>query len=153
MRPGLQLRAPTLAVKILLEQDPPEITFGTAGDFGIVARDLVADDQTACRVLAQGFRDKAHGPRSFIAPSAALPGTGNLVLLDPFVALSYDMSPIAPEDLPVSIVAEDGRCPDGLWNLVHHRWTHTIHPALDAWQSGDEFEFVEPPVSISVPAD
>jgi hypothetical protein len=144
---ALLLRASIWAVKILLEEDPLEVTFDTATDLGITPVDLVSDDQSACRALAQSFREDDAGPRAFVAPSAALPGTRNLVLLDPFVALSYELSPVAPEDLPVAMVAQDGRCPEGLWNLVHYRGTPTIHSALDAWQSEDEFEFVEPPVS------
>lgn len=145
---ALLLRTPLWAVKILLEEDPFDVTFDTASDVGITAEDLVSDDHSACRALAQRFRQDAGGPRAFVAPSAALPGTRNLVLLDPFVALSYELSPVAPEDLPVAMVAQDGRCPDGLWNLVHYRGTPTIHPALDAWQSGEVFELVEPPVSF-----
>jgi hypothetical protein len=145
---ALLLRTPLWAVKVLLDEDPLEVTFGAAEDLGILPEDLVSDEQNACRALAQRFRDDADGPRAFVAPSAALPGTRNLVLLDPFVALSYELSPVAPEDLPVATAAQDGRCPEGLWDLVHFRDTATTHPALDSWRSGDDFEFAEPLVSL-----
>ena len=147
---AIQLRAPLWAAKILLDEDPLEITFDTAAEVGVTPDDLVSDDQTACRALAQRFREDPQAPRAFVAPSAALPGTRNLVLLDPFVALSYELAPLASEDVPVAMAAQDGRCPEGLWDLVHYRSTPTIHPALDAWQSGDGFEFVEPEVALGV---
>jgi hypothetical protein len=109
----------------------------------------VADDQTACRDLARRFRSDPDGPRVLIVPSAALPGTWNLVLLNPYVAISYLAEPVAPEDLPTCMAAQDGRCPDGLWDLVHHHHSPRMHAELEAWHSGDPFEFAEPPVSLT----
>jgi hypothetical protein len=145
---ALMLRHPLWSVKILLEEDPLELTFESADDFGIAPEVLVADDHSPCQDLAQGFRSDRDGPRAFLAPSAALPGTVNLVLLDPFVAISFDMHPVAPEDLPVAMAAQDGRCPEHLWELVHYRGSPTPHPALEAWQADEDFEFVEPSVSL-----
>ncbi len=141
------LRAPLWAVKVLLEDEPPEITFDRAADFELSGEDLVADDYAPCRSFAQRLRDDPYGPRAFIAPSAALPGTRNLVLLDPFVAIGYELLPVAAEDLPVAMAAQDGRCPEDLWNLVHFRGAPTHHAALAAWQDGEDFEFIEPEVS------
>ncbi len=62
---------------------PTEITFDNADTYGLSADDLVADNQTACRDLARQFRNDPDGPRALVVPSAALPGTQNLVLLDP----------------------------------------------------------------------
>jgi hypothetical protein len=149
---ALMLRVPLWAVRVDLEPETVELTFDNAGDFGLAAEDLVADDQTACRALAQGFRDDPTGPRALVVPSAALPGTRNLVLLDPSVAIGYEMRPVAPEDLPVAMAAQDGRCPDNLWTLVHYRGSPTPHAALDAWNNGDEFAFVEPDVTPVAPA-
>jgi RES domain-containing protein len=146
---ALMLRYPLWAVKILLEEDPLELTFERAGDYGISPEDLVADDHTPCQDLARRFRSDSDGPRALMAPSAALPGTANLILLDPFVAISFEMHPVATEDVPVAMAAQDGRCPEDLWDLVHYRGLATPHPALEAWHAGDDFEFVEPSVSLS----
>ena len=48
-----------------------------------------------------------------------------------------------------SLAAQDGRCPEGLWDLVHHRATRTRHAALDAWERGVPFAFEEPPVTLT----
>jgi hypothetical protein len=99
--------------------------------------------------LAREFRSDPDGPRALLAPSAALPGTQNLVLLDPYVAISYLAEPVAPEDLSTCMAAQDGRCPDGLWDLVHHHHSPKMHAELEAWHHSDSFEFAEPPVSLT----
>jgi RES domain-containing protein len=147
---ALQLRLPLWTIKLDLNPAPTEITFDNASAYGVTADDLVADDQTACRHLAQEFRSDPDGPRALLVPSAALPGTQNLVLLDPYVAISYLAEPVAPEDLPTCMAAQDGRCPDGLWNLVHHHHSPRMHAELEGWHDNDSFEFVEPPVSLAV---
>jgi RES domain-containing protein len=143
---ALLLRYPLWAVRVLLDDDPMALTFDNADRFGLAPDDLVADDQSACQAFAEGQR--ASGDlRVFVAPSAALPGTRNLVVLDPTVVTAYDAEPIGPEDFPTALAAQDGRCPEGLWTVVHYRDAGTPHPALDAWLSGDEFLFEEPPVT------
>jgi RES domain-containing protein len=146
---ALLLRAPLWAVKVELSEDPLEISFENAASLGLEPDDLVADDQSRCRDLARRFRADPDAPRTLAVPSAALPGTTNLVLLDPYVAASYQLVPIAPEDLPVAMAAQDGRCPEGLWDLVHYRDTPTPHPALAAWQDGEEeLQFEEPSIDV-----
>jgi hypothetical protein len=141
------MRYPLWALRLELEAAPPELTFDTAADFGLDATDLVADDHRPCRALAQAFRDG--GPHAFMAPSAALPGTKNLIVLEPRVLVAWNQVPIDELDWPGSLASQDGRCPDGLWDLVHYRATRTRHAALEAWERGEDFVFEEPPVTPS----
>jgi len=143
---ALLLRYPLWAIRVQLEDEPTELTFDNAGSFGLAPADLVADDQRPCQALAEGQRSAADGIRAFVAPSAALPGTRNLVVLDAAVVTGYEVDPVGPEDLPTAMAAQGGRCPDDLWTLVHYRGAGTPHPAFDAWDGGDEFVFAEPPV-------
>jgi RES domain len=144
---ALLLRYPLWAIKVRFDEEPPQLTFETAGRFGLGPDDLVADDYTACQAFAEGQRGAEDGVRAFVAPSAALPGTSNLVILDAAVVTAFEAEPIGPEDLPTAMAAQDGRCPDDLWTLVHYRGAGTPHPALDAWLAGDEFVFEEPAVT------
>jgi hypothetical protein len=139
------MRYPLWALRIELEEAPLELTFDNAHEFGLTAEGLVADDHGACRALAQAFRHD--GPKTFLAPSAALPGTTNLVVLEPRVLAPWNQVPIDELDLPGSLTAQDGRCPEALWNLVHYRDSATTHAALDAWRNGEGFMFEEPEVS------
>lgn len=143
---ALQLRFPLWAIKVDLENEPLELTFDTARDWGLSPEDLVSDDHRPCRELAQALRTDPAAPHALLAPSAALPGTRNLVLLEPYVKASFELTPVAPEDLPVAMAAQDGRCPEQLWDFVHYRGAATTHPALSAWQDDEPYVFDEPPV-------
>jgi hypothetical protein len=47
------------------------------------------------------------------------------------------------------LTGQDGRCPEGLWDLVHFTAAGVAHPVLQAYIDGDDFEFVQPPVSAA----
>lgn len=145
---ALLMRYPLWAIRLELEERSFELTFDNAAEFGLAAEDLVGDDHGPCRALAQGFRDGG-GPTAFLAPSAALPGTTNLVVLEPRVLAPWNAAPIDDIDWPGSLAAQDGRCPEGLWELVHYRATGATHAALEAWRSGEDFVFEEPEVTTA----
>lgn len=141
------MRYPLWALRLQFDEPPLELTYDTAAEFGLNAEDLVADEHGPCRALAQAFRDG--GPKAFIAPSAALAGTKNLIVLEPHVLVPFNQVPIDDIDWPGSLTSQDGRCPEGLWDLVHYRATGTKHGALEAWEKGEDFMFEEPRVSTS----
>jgi hypothetical protein len=142
---ALLMRYPLWAIRVELAAEPLELTFAGAEAFGLTAAELVADDHGPCRALAARFR--RDGPHAFIAPSAALPGTRNLVVLEPRVLVSYSQEPLSEIDWPGALTAQDGRCPEGLWQLVHFRQAAERHAALAAWEEGEEFRFREPEVT------
>jgi hypothetical protein len=141
------VRYPLWAVRAQVEDEPFELTFDNAADFGLSPGDLVDDDYVRCRALAESFR--SGGPRAFVAPSAALPGTRNLIVLEPHVLISWNRVPFDHIDWPGSMTSQEGRCPEGLWEMVHYRAAGRKHPGLDAWERGDTFEFEEPAVSAA----
>jgi hypothetical protein len=142
---ALLMRYPLWAVRAQLDDEPFDLTFDRAGQFGLAAEDLVNDDHGPCRSLAQAFR--AAGPTAFTAPSAALPGTTNLIVLEPRVLTSWEQVPVDEIDWPGALASQDGRCPEGLWDRVHYRSAGTRHAALEAWEGGGDFVFEEPEVS------
>jgi hypothetical protein len=144
---ALLMRYPLWAIRAQLDDEPFDLTFERAGQFGLAAEDLVSDDHGPCRSLAQAFR--AGGPPAFTAPSAALPGTTNLIVLEPRVLTSWEQVPVDEIDWPGALASQDGRCPEGLWDRVHYRSADTSHAALAAWKAGDAFVFEEPEVSAS----
>jgi hypothetical protein len=141
------MRYPLWAFRLRFDDPPSELTFDNARDFGLKPEDLVADDHAPCRTLAQAFR--AGGPTTFIAPSAALPGTKNLVVLEPHVLVPWNQIPIDDLDWPGSLASQDGRCPEGLWDLVHYREAGTKHATLEAWEHGTDMVFEEPPITTA----
>ena len=86
----------------------------------------VADDWSACQELGDMLRES--GTRGVIVPSAALPGTKNVVLFGPFSASPYDV-PIRAAELPASITGEHG---SALATLVERvRFRGQRHPGRD----------------------
>lgn len=105
-------------------------------DQGLVDLDFderwVTDGWSACQELGDMLRES--GTRGLITPSAALPGTRNVVLFGPFSASPYDV-PIRPGEIPASITGEHGCGLKALVELV--RFRGQPHP-------GREFAFREP---------
>jgi hypothetical protein len=123
--------------------DLPEVTFDSADDFDITADELVGDDHSACRQLAGRLRNETPG---VIVPSAALPGTRNVVLFGPRVAAPYLTEPVSAHDVPASITSQSGRPPVSLLDIV--RFKGQLDAALEAWKGGETFVFTEPDWSV-----
>jgi RES domain-containing protein len=140
----LAVGPPTWAVRVIIEPDDiAELSFERPHP--LAADELVDDDYSACQAFAAALRADPDAPKAIVAPSAALPGTRNLVLLAPRVIAAYLPDPIDPLiDTPAASTSVRGRAPLNLRDLVHHRGTGVIHPGLAAWQGGNEFELLEP---------
>jgi hypothetical protein len=144
---AILMRYPLWAIRAQTEDEPFHLTFDNAADFGLNPGDLVDDDYGPCRALAEAFR--SGGTAAFTAPSAALPGTTNLIVLEPRVVVSWNRVPLDEIDWPTSMTSQEGRCPEGLWDQVHYRSAGTKHSWFEAWERGDTFEFEEPEVSAA----
>ena len=93
----------------------------------------VADDPSDCQNLADTLRDS--GCPGAIVPSAALPGTSNVVLFGGRAAAPYAGPRLRPFELRASITGEHGSALATLLGLV--RFRGMPHP-------GAEFVFREP---------
>jgi hypothetical protein len=118
----------------------PRIGFAQAGRYGLRPGDLVSDDLRACHRLADRLR--AEGAEGAIVPSAALPGTDNVVLFGERAAAPFLVDPLSAVDVPASLTADGGRPPLGLLERVRRRGAP--HAALEAWRAGEPFRFAEP---------
>ena len=134
-----EVRERTWALQLELS-DLLEINFDNAHEHGLDAAELIDDDLTGCRQLVAGLR--AAGVPGMVVPSAALPGTQNVVLFGARVGSPYLLTPLGAVDVPASITAHGGRPILSLIELVRFRGTG--HAALEAWQRGEAFEFNEP---------
>ena len=100
----------------------------------------MSDDLRACHRLADRLR--AAGAGGAIVPSAALPGTENVVLFGERAAAPYVIEPVSAIDVPASLTADGGRPPLGVLDRVRRRGMP--HAALEAWRAGEAFRFAEP---------
>jgi RES domain len=129
----------TWALRVELEE-LPRIGFAQAQAHGLRPGDLVSDDLRACQRLANRLR--AGGAPGAIVPSAALPGTDNLVLFGARAAAPYRLDPRSAVDVPAAVTADRAGPPLGL--LPRVRLHGMPHAALEAWRAGDDYRFVEP---------
>lgn len=117
------------------------MTFENAETLGVTPEDLVAEDYAACQDLAD--RARADGELALNVPSAALPGTNNLILLGPRVLIPWQLAPVdSGLDTPAAVTADHARAP--LAVLPHVRWRGAPHAGLDAWKTGHPLIFLEP---------
>ena len=138
------LRVAIWVLRVTLDEEPVQLTYETAPAWGLAPEDLVADDHGPCRDLARRLREDDGVPSVLIAPSAALPGTRNLVILEERVDVGYHEEPIDIVDVPAALASQDGHAADGLSALVHHKGVAETHPELEAWIGGDEYELEQP---------
>ena len=134
-----QVRLRTWAARVDIDR-LQEIDFDNAEGFAIDAPGLVDDDATECQRLAATLRPT--GAPGIVVPSAALPGTSNVVLFGPRVGSPYLLEPLGDVDVPASITAEDGRPIAGLLDRV--RFLGDPHLALETWKRGERYVFEEP---------
>jgi hypothetical protein len=116
------------------------VGFDDAAEHSVRPGDLVSDDHRACRRLAGRLREA--GAEGMVVPSAALPGTLNVVLFGPRVSSPYLVDAVSPLDVPAGITGDGARPPDALVALV--RFRGAPHRALEAWRAGRELRFREP---------
>jgi hypothetical protein len=140
------VRPPLWVARVpLAEDDVIELTFDSADGYGLAAHDLVGDDYGPCQAFASGLRGDPAAPKAIVVPSAALPGTRNLVLLGERVISPLLLEPIDTViDTPAAIAAIRGRVPLTLPTVVPVRNAGAPHPALAAWERQDNYDFTEP---------
>ena len=109
-----------------------EITFDNAGDYGVSPDDLVDDDHRVCQELGDRLRSDPALPETLIVPSAALPGTKNVVIFGERVRIPYGWNPVDEGDIPTSVLAERSQPPDGIAALV--RYSGEDHAGLVEWR-------------------
>lgn len=110
-------------------------------DFGIEPEGLVGDDHGECQALADRLRADSSMPKALVVPSAALPGTRNLVILEARQAIPFQWTPIDSGDIPACVLTKASRPPDGLLQKV--RFAGDPHAEMEAWRDGRRHEFAD----------
>lgn len=133
---GLRLRV--WAVRAIVPK-VAVIDFNEADAWGISPEDLIDDDHAACRELADRLRADPMAPLAIEVPSAALPGTRNLVIFGERVRIPYSWEPIDDVDLPAAPIVEGGKPPVELLQAI--RWPGDPHAEFEAWREGRRYSF------------
>jgi hypothetical protein len=145
---ALTFRLPIWAVRLVLPGDPVRIDFDAAHSGAtpapISAGDLIADDQLGCRAFGDAIRADPAAPKVLRVPSAALPGTENVVIFGARAMIEYLATPRRDQQVPASPVAVSAHAARGLLPLTRHRGRP--HAGYEAWAEGGRY--VLPPVAV-----
>jgi hypothetical protein len=142
---ALSFRLPIWAVRLVPVDDLVRIDFdlAAAGETPapIAPAELIADDQSACREFADAVRADPAAPRILRVPSAALPGTENIVIFGARRTIEYLAAPRRAQQIPSSLVAVSARAVESLLPLIRHRGQ--AHAEYRAWAEGERYVLPE----------
>lgn len=117
------------------------VGFAEAADHGIDPGVLVGDDYAPTQAWAEDLR--ALGVPGVVVPSAALPGTENLVLFGPRVLYPYLWPTRSAVEVRTGHVSDAARAPAEVLGVA--RWPGQPHAALERWRRyGDAGPLVDP---------
>lgn len=140
-----EIRRPVWALRLPDDMPVETVGFQDAADVGLDPYALVCPPEGygECQQLGDTYLEQDDPPMLRV-PSAALPGTWNLIVFGQRVLAPYIPEPLDPLlDVPGAPVAVDARALDELVNMVRPL-DQLAHAAYDAWDAGQEYTFVEP---------
>jgi len=106
------------------------VDFDDCATYGLTPDELVGDTYTATQELGDAVR--ATGATGMIVPSAALPGTDNLILFGVRVLHPYLQALITPDEVSTGHLTDGARPPAEAAPSV--RWIGAPHTALEEWK-------------------
>lgn len=123
--------------------DPISVDFDDCVRYGLTADQLVGDDYTPTQALADAVRNS--GAAAMIVPSAALPGTHNLILFGVRILNPYLGTPFTPEEVPTGHLTDGARPPAEA--AAHVRWFGAPHSAVEQWKATGSYDLFDDPIA------
>jgi hypothetical protein len=124
--------------------DVERVDFENCHAHGLTPDQLVGDDYTPTQKLADDIR--ADGAAAMIVPSAALPGTDNLILFGVRLLHPFLWEPIDPEEISTGHLTDGARPPAEVRD--HVRWVGAAHKAADQWKRTNKYDLFDDPVAL-----
>lgn len=125
------------------DDDVTQIDFDDCADYGIAVDELVGDDYRTTQALAAAVQ--ATGATAMVAPSAALPGTHNLMLFGVRVLHPYLWAPVTVDEIPTGHLTDGARPPAEV--AAHVRWRGTAHKAAEEWKANGTYDLFMDPIA------
>lgn len=119
------------------------VDFDDCESYGRSADELVGDDYSATQALADAVR--ASGATAMVVPSAALPGTHNLILFGIRLLHPFLWEPLIPEEIPTGHLTDGARPAAEVARYV--RWFGTAHAAAEQWTRTGTYDLFDDPVA------
>ena len=123
--------------------DVKRVDFDDCATYGRTVDELVGDDYTATQALADAVR--ASGATAMIVPSAALPGTHNLVLFGVRLLQPYLWEPLMAEEIPTGHLSDGARAAAEV--AGHVRWIGRPHTAAEQWKATGSYDLFDDPLA------
>ncbi|AKN16320.1 RES family NAD+ phosphorylase [Mycobacterium haemophilum] len=122
---------------------PTWVDFNDCARYGLTPDELVGDDYTATQALADEV--VASGATAMVVPSAALPGTHNLILFGVRVRNPFLSSSLTLEEVPTGHLTDAARPAAEV--VPHVRWRGAPHTALEQWKSTGNYDLFDDPTA------
>ncbi len=122
--------------------DVTRVDFDDCETYGRTADELVGDDYSATQELADAVR--ASGATAMIVPSAALPGTHNLIVFGVRLLHPFLWKPLTPEEVPTGHLTDGARAAAEV--AGHIRWFGTPHSAAQQWKATGTYDLFDDPM-------
>lgn len=123
--------------------EPVTVDFDDCANYGLTADELIGEDYTPTQALADTVR--SNGAAAMIVPSAALPGTHNLILFGVRLLHPYLAPPLSPEEVPTGHLSDGARPPAEVATYV--RWVGTPHTAAEQWKASGSYDLFDDPIA------
>jgi hypothetical protein len=124
--------------------DVTRVDFDDCAGYGLTPDELVGEDYTPTQALAEAVRGA--GATGIIVPSAALPGTHNLILFGVRVRHPFLSAPLIPEEVPTGHLSDGARSPAEV--APHVRWFGSPHWAVEQWKATGKYDLFDDPMAI-----
>jgi RES domain len=123
--------------------DVTRVDFADCERYGCTADELVGEDYTPTQVLADDVRSS--GATAMVVPSAALPGSHNLILFGERLLHPFLWEPVMPEEIPTGHLSDGARAPAEVAD--HVRWFGTTHAAAEQWKATGAYDLFDDPIA------
>jgi hypothetical protein len=123
--------------------DVTQLDFDDCRSYGRTVDELVGDDYSATQALADAVR--ARGAAAMVAPSAALPGTHNLIMFGVRLLHPFLWEPLMPEEIPTGHLTDGARPAAEV--AGHVRWFGTAHAAAEQWKLTGTYNLFDDPTA------
>jgi hypothetical protein len=128
----------------VIDVDPvSQVDFDDCAGYGLSADELVGDDYAPTQALADVVRRS--GASAMKVPSAALPGTHNLIVFGARVLNSFLREPLTPDEVPTGHLTDAGRASAEV--AGHVRWFGAAHPTVEQWKSTGTYDLFDDPAA------
>lgn len=118
------------------------VDFADCQEYGLTVDELIGDDYAPTQALADAVR--ADGADAMVVPSAALPGTHNLVLFGVRVLHPFLWEPISSEEVPTGHLTDGARAAAEVVDRV--RWLGAPHAAAEQWKEAGAYDLFDDPL-------